>query len=44
MVLFLIVKSALQVIMERLETGEWPRNESFIARMTAKKSRNKESN
>jgi hypothetical protein len=44
MVLFLIVKSALQAIMERLETGEWPRNESFIARMKANKARNKESN
>ncbi len=43
MVLILIVQSALQVIKDRLETGEWPRNESFIARMKAKRARNKDS-
>lgn len=42
MVVVLIAQSALQVLRTRLQTGEWPRNESFIARMKAKKARDKE--
>jgi hypothetical protein len=38
LLLFLLGRSGLEAVKERLETGEWPRNESFIARMKAKKA------
>jgi hypothetical protein len=38
LLLFMLAWSGLGVIKERLETGEWPRNEAFIARMKAKKA------
>ncbi|OGS91093.1 MAG: hypothetical protein A2Z95_05500 [Gallionellales bacterium GWA2_60_18] len=43
LVLFLIGRVGLEAVKERLETGEWPRNESFIARMKAKKAQDEKS-
>ena len=42
-VLFLLARSGLEAVVARLETGAWPRNESFIARMKAKKAREEKS-
>ncbi|MBU0620756.1 MAG: hypothetical protein KJ795_02810 [Gammaproteobacteria bacterium] len=40
-VLFLFARSGLEAVMTRLETGSWPRNEGFIARMKAKRAQGK---
>lgn len=37
LVLVVLVLAGLNAVKIRLETGEWPRNERFIARMKARK-------